>query len=178
MAKKRLSVNARLQSALQKRKVLGKYRSLKRRVPFVAPGLSGPSRDDIWKATAKEALKLIDHDSKIKIAFDTFSLDPSDPWHWRELVEELASIVFFERKKPGRHKKWNSERKLELLEIVDAMRRRNPKLSDGRACELLARSKDNPPYFQKAGTDGLLKQLRYARAETGRRRARTSKRSN
>jgi hypothetical protein len=178
VANKRQSVNARLQRALRIRKLVAqdlgpKYRPL----PFVPTGLSGPSRDDIWKATAREAFKLTDKDRTIKRAFDTFGLDPSDPWHWRELVEELLSVVFFERKKPGRRKEWSTQRKLELVQAIVAMRRRNPKLSDKRACELLAEAKDSPPYFRKAGTDGLLKQLQFARAETARRSTRRSQRS-
>jgi hypothetical protein len=39
-------------------------------------------------------------------------------------------------------------------------------------------AKDSPPYFRKAGTDGLLKQLQFARAETARRSTRRSQRSS
>ena len=196
MAQKRLSLNARLQRALrirkmaqfgrpyfQLRKQLAELQSLEyRRRPF-ATGLSGPSRDDVQKATAsealwltKEAFRLTKEDATIKKAFDTFDLDPNDPWQWRELVEELVSIVF-ERKEAGRRKEWTAERKLELLRAVDA-KRRNTRLSDEQACKHLAGAKDSPPYFRKAGTEGLLKQLQFVRAETGRPSTRRSKRSN
>lgn len=175
MAKKLRSVNARLQRALRIRKLVGPSWLLKYR-PFVPTGLAGPSGDDIWNATAREALKLANKDQTIKTAFDTFGLDPDDPMHWRVLVEEMASIIF-ERKKAGRRKEWNSGRQLELVEAVDAVLRRNPKLKDRRACELLALSKNSPAYFQKAGTEGLVSQLRIARVETGRRSVRRSKRS-
>lgn len=180
MAKKLRSVNARLQKALRVRKLLAnpKYFHPKYHLPPVVPtGLLGPSRDDIRKATAVEAIKLTAQDGIIKKVFDTFGLDPNDPWHWRELVEELASIVF-ERKSAGRRKEWTSERKERLLSAVEAKQKRNPRPSDEQACKQLAGAKDSPPYFRKAGTGGLLKQLQFARAETGRRSASRSKTSS
>jgi len=127
---------------------------------------------------ARNALKLSDTDQRLKSAFTTLNLDPNDPRDWRELVEVLAPAFFIERKKAGRHKEWTSARKLELLNAVDAKQRRNSRLSDEQACKQLAEAKDSPPYFGKAKTDGLLKQLQFVRAETGRHSARRSKRSN
>lgn len=161
--KKRQSLNARLQKALRIRELLAQYPSGKYRpLPFVPTGLSGPSRADIWNATARQALRLTDGDRTTKKAFDTFGLDPNDPWHWRELVEELVTIIF-KRKHPGRHKEWSSERIEELLSAVEAKQQRNPRISDVQACNQLAGAEDSPQHYRKAGTGGLLKQLQFAR---------------
>jgi hypothetical protein len=82
-------------------------------------------------AAASHALSIDDQDIAIKKAFETFELDPKDPFHWRKLIAYFADVHFGESQKgPGAPKVWSDRRLCQLLadfhyltEIAKARRR-------------------------------------------------------
>ena len=121
------------------------------------PGIKEPPNLDkpkVWADTARSALTLDPRDKALKKVFEKFSLDPDDPRSWRELVnvlvEVLAPELSVERKRAGNKKKWTLERRIELVQAVDRIKRESSgKLSDEQACKKLIRQRIARPIFAK-----------------------------
>ena len=86
-----------------------------------------------------------------------------------KLLASIFALRFFDEGKARGRPAWSEAQPLELLFEVQKHKQKNPRLSDERACELIARDKDSPSYF-RAGLhytvgkgQGLIKRLRDAR---------------
>jgi len=96
------------------------------------------------------------------------NLDPKSANDCKLLASVLCLRFFDEGKARGRPA-WSESQLCELLFEVQKHKQKNPRLSDQRACELIARDKDSPTYFRAglhytAGKgQGLIKRLRDAR---------------
>jgi hypothetical protein len=120
-----------------------------------------PAAVEIAKAEfSKSALRLDmnaqDISSKaVRKAFETFKLDPADPFHWRLLIDRLAYIQFGERPKKARKdpKKWTSSRKALLRSEIKPL----GKLSNKKAAVRLV--KDKKSAFFEFGVAGLEKKI-------------------
>jgi hypothetical protein len=120
----------------------------------------------IWTRAARTAHTLGNAapDAALRKAFAEFRLDPRNPLDWRTLATYLAIMLFSERTRGGRPAEWNYRRYCELLGAVHRLKQSNTRLSDKRACELIAADRHSPEYFRKAKAEGLRKALRKARS--------------
>lgn len=110
----------------------------------------------------------------LRRAFDTFKLDPSDPFDWRTLLNHFAFVEFGKRpkKKPGRPLMNTPDTFAELLKERERIikKYKSPKMSNERVAELLANDKSTR-FFQlgrnsaaggdpsKVGIEGLRKAI-------------------
>lgn len=102
------------------------------------------------------------YEDAITAAFEHFKLDRENPSNWRLLIGILAYSFFGDPRKPGRKKYWTAERYCQLLEDVDRLKSKHPRLSDSRACALLKRADLKDRYEDQSG-DRLADLLREAR---------------
>jgi len=124
-----------------------------------AHGRANELPDEVWPLV----LSLRENDIELERAFKFFGLQPNDPYAWYQVAHLFAYVLFSNPKKGGRREEWNQVRYCELIFAVHRRRQQNPRLSDRRACEQIAKDKASPAYFRKAGAQGLRKQLRLAR---------------
>jgi hypothetical protein len=75
-------------------------------------------------------------DEPIRKAFDSFGLDPSNPFHWRKLLWYLAE-AFFGQRNLGRPKEWSADKLCHLLEHFHQVKEKeeNLTLSDELICQ-------------------------------------------
>jgi hypothetical protein len=149
MPKQVESVSARLQKAISKRTSIV-Y------LPRKDAGIRGPLGPEF-------AFTLEARDKVLKIAFETFRLDPADPHSWRELLEALVEVLRPEllqkRKRAGNKKKWTIERRRELVEAIHRIQQdSSKKLNDLDACKKLLKTSDIPTHFRTTA-DALRKQV-------------------
>lgn len=125
------------------------------------------SRPENWESTARNALTIEPDPGglhcALERAFKALDLDAEDPRDWRTLADALSWVLFPIPARVGRSRTWNTERFCELLDAVDVRRRKNPQISEERACELIAADNLSPSYFRSAGAAGLRKALQKAR---------------
>ena len=97
----------------------------------------------------------------VRKAFETFKLDPADPFHWRLLIDRLAYMQFGERPKKKRDdpKKWTATK----TEALRSEIRPHSKLSIKRTALLL--NKDKKSAFFDFGVSGLEKKIGEIRRE-------------
>jgi hypothetical protein len=104
----------------------------------------------------------------VKRAFRELNLDPNDETDWKVLAWLLADQFFDEGKARGR-RAWAASQLHELLFEVQQHKQKNPRLSDRKVCERIAKDKNRPPYFRvglrgaEGSGQGLVKRLRDAR---------------
>jgi len=77
-----------------------------------------------------------DCDEPIRKAFDSFGLDPRNPFHWRRLLWYLAE-AFWARSKKGAPQKWSAHQLCRLLRHFDEVRKEkeNLELSEASICQ-------------------------------------------
>jgi hypothetical protein len=104
----------------------------------------------------------------LKRAFREWNLDTNNDTDWKVLAWLLADQFFDEGKLRGR-RAWDASQLHELLFEVQKRKHKNPRLSDQKVCERIAKDKNSPPYFRVGlrGAEGsglgLVKRLRDAR---------------
>jgi hypothetical protein len=121
---------------------------------------------DVWALLARSALTLDDKDEMDitpRLAFDALGLDHHDPFGWRILATYFAEVLFGNRRPPGRHVEWTTERYIHLLKLVSDRRTENKALSIKQACIAIAKDKNSPNYFRKATPAALYKAVERAR---------------
>jgi hypothetical protein len=136
-------------------------------------GLAGIKREpiafdspDVWALLARSALTLDDKDemdNTLRLAFDALGLDNHDPFSWRMLATYFAEVLFGNRRPPGRHVEWTTDRYIHLLKLVSERRTKNKALSIKQACTAIAKDKKSPNYFRKATPAALYKAAERAR---------------
>jgi hypothetical protein len=90
-------------------------------------------------AAASHALSIDDQDIAIKKAFETFALDPKNPFHWRKLIAYFADVHFGESQKgPGAPKVWSDRRLCQLLADFHYIKSRRTRLAGSGADSDLA----------------------------------------
>jgi hypothetical protein len=119
---------------------------------------------EIWASRARYALTVGESDVLLKRMFKEFDLDPHDPLDWRRLATWVALFLFPHKAAAGRPREWDAKRYCELLEAVYRRKQDNPRLSDARACAIIADDRASPSYFRKAKPEGLRRALRQARS--------------
>jgi hypothetical protein len=70
-------------------------------------------------------------------AFKAFGLDHRSVGDWYTLVLHLARVLFPNRRRPGRQRKWSDERLCRLLADVAAAKRKHPNATDTVICKWL-----------------------------------------
>ena len=111
---------------------------------------------------ADAALKLTgaEYNEPIRKAFDTFGLDPRNPFHWRKLLWYLAQ-AFFGKPDLGRPKTWGSDRWCRLLQHFHKVSTSNPHLTEQTVCQLVKNRFDEE--YRGVKTRTILRNLQYAR---------------
>jgi hypothetical protein len=97
----------------------------------------------------------------LRKAFETFKLDPQDPFHWRQLINMLAYMQFGERIKSARKdpKKWTSSKTAQLRSEIKPL----GKISNKRAALTLAKDKRSSFFgFGAAGLEKKIAEIRRA----------------
>jgi hypothetical protein len=111
---------------------------------------------------ADAALKLTsaEYNEPIRKAFDTFGLDPRNPFHWRKLLWYLAQ-AFFGKPNLRRPKTWSSDRWCRLLQHFHEVSTSDPRLTEQSVCQLVKNRFDK----HYRGIDGqtIRRNLQYAR---------------
>ncbi len=79
--------------------------------------------------------------SPIRTAFDTFGLNPKNPFHWRNLLIYFVDAHFGDRGEPGRPRDWTDERLCQLLVDFATLNRVHPDKRDTEICRLLKSDK-------------------------------------
>jgi len=82
-----------------------------------------------------------------------------------KLLASIFALRFFDEGKARGRPAWSEAQLLELLFEVQKHKQKNPRLSDERACELIARDKDSRAglHYTVGKGQGLIKRLRDAR---------------
>ena len=79
--------------------------------------------------------------SSTREAFDTFGLDPKNPFHWRNLLIYFADAHFRDRGEPGRPRGWTDETLCQLLFDFAALKQAHQNKRDTEICLLLKNDK-------------------------------------
>ena len=124
--------------------------------------------DPIWQNpqlrsfAADAALKLTsaEYNEPIRKAFDTFSLDPRNPFHWRKLLWYLAQ-AFFGEPNLGRPKTWGSDRLCRLLQHFQQMSSSDHSLSEAAVCQKVKNRFDKE--YRGVDAQTIRRNLQYAR---------------
>ncbi len=83
-------------------------------------------------------IKISSYQSPLERAFEEFKLDPADPYDWNKLINDMAMVLFPEKRPAGRKTLWTGDRYYRLIFDVDDFLQRNPRGTHNAAFLALA----------------------------------------